>query len=339
MKPTTAFLALAVAGLLGGPAAAQSPQVAAPQALPVIYQATKLNVGGTSMQVLLPRPLDRFDSSRFLESLLGVFDILKAGHPYEYGKAALLLDPESAKGRRATLALDPERRDSHDLVASEVFHSLRSLGVTEVRAPLLRETPLDSSALRTPVFLMTVPYYDALPPHAYANVVVVLSPVDVMPSDLFYQRLRQGDKDLVEKVLGGLAQPSETVRLAVLAAFPNLWVDRRSARLLPLLSDRSVAVRMSVLKLLEGETSKEVNDRLAQVVETDQDPSMKLQAVRMLSARGMKKYDVFIEMEKLADRNDDVVLAAVGRLAASKNPVVAPSLAQALRHGSRQRGA
>lgn len=299
--------------------------------VPMLYQATSVDQGGVSVTVLVPRPMDRVDPSRLADSALRAFDRLKAAQASDYGSTTLSIDANFPKTHRVVLNLDPNKASSWDRVASEVFYSLRSLGIVEVRAPALREAPLEPSALRTPAFVLVLPYYDALPPKSHPDALVVLSPTDILPWTLFDYRLRQGDKDLLEKVLAGLGSRSETVRLAVLSAVPDLPVERRSSRLLPLLDDKSSSVRLAVLKLLEKESDPTVNDRLARVVESDPDPAIKLAAVRMLSARGIRKYDVFIEMEALTDPSEDKVVGAIGRLAASNNPVVGPAIAQALR--------
>ena len=303
-------------------------------AMPAMYVATKVNQGGNTAVVLLPRPLDRFDPSRVGDAVLAAFDALRAAHGYEYGRATVLLDGDAAHQPRVTLNLDPDRREFHDLVASEVYHTVRSLGVVDVRAPVLREGPLDDFALRAPVYLLRVPFYDALPPRGYPHAMIALSPVEVMQSDLFYQRLKQGDKDLTDRVLAGLGQSSDSVKLAVLAAFPHLQVADRAGRLLPLLSDQSAAIRLAVLKLLESQNTKDVNDRLTKFAEGEQDTAVKLAAVRLLSARGIKKFDIFIDLEKLSDPSDEVVVQTIDRLAASKTPAVAPALVQSLHHRS-----
>ncbi|NOZ01434.1 MAG: hypothetical protein GXP54_06040 [Deltaproteobacteria bacterium] len=323
----TLFLALSIG--IAAPLAARPADV-----FPVVYRATKVNQAGTSVMVVLPEPFEGFEPSRINDSLLRAFDALKDAHPYEYGNATLLLNGVQSGARRATLNLDPERSDYWDLVASEVYYTLRGLGAAEVRAPAIRATPLDASSLRLPVARLTVPYYDALPPHRYANVLVAVSPLEVMPADLFYLKLQRADRGLIEKVLGGLVRGGEAARLAVLAAFPHLRVDRRASRLMPLLDDPSPGVRLAVLKLLENEKGSEVNNRLSRVVETDDDPSVKLAAVHILSSRGIRRYDVFIEMGKLGDPSDQVVIGAIERLVSSRNPVVATALNRSLRHKS-----
>ncbi|MBM4394669.1 MAG: HEAT repeat domain-containing protein [Deltaproteobacteria bacterium] len=324
-----AFVALAVPLAVAGAALAQSPE-----AVPVAYVSAKVNQSGATVVMLVPRPLDRFDPARLGDSVLHAFDALKLAHAYEYGKATLLLDGDPARTRRVTLNLDPERRDFFDVVASEVYYTMKSLGVSDVRAPALREAPLDDFALRTPVFRLAVPFYDALPPRSLAGALVVLSPVDLMPSEMFAYKLKQGDRELTDRVLGGLNSPSEIVRLAVIASLPHLSVPARAPVLLPRLSDSSTGVRIAALKLLENENTREVNDRLGLVVENDPDATVKLTAARMLSSRNIKKYDVFIELERLSDPDDKVVAATIERLAAAKNPAVGAALAQSLRHRS-----
>lgn len=302
------------------------------ESLPVTYQATKLNQGGSTVIVLIPKPFERYERSKVAENVLNAFDELKIAHPYEYGKTTLLIDGQGGKIQRVILNLDPDRRDYHDLVASEVFHTMKGLGVPEVKAPLIRDNPLDESVFAATVFLPIVQYWQALPPHVFNHAVVSFSPTEFMPSELFYYKLKQGDRALMEKVLSGLSRQDERVRLTILASFPNLPVTNRAAVLLPLLDDGSVAVQISVLKLLENENQKEVNERLCRLVEGDSSPTVKLTAVKMLSARGIHKYDIFIELEKLSDPSEEVVVQTISRLVTSRNPSVASALLSSLHH-------
>ncbi len=302
----------------------------------VVYRAVQVVRGTGSETVLVPEPFQGYDAGHPEDSILRAFDALKGSHPAEYGKATLLLDSAPGGGLRATLNLDPAVPGSHALVAEEVFHTLRGLGVSVVRAPALRQTPLDATVLRYPVFLLAVPYHEALPPRRYAHAIIWLSALEAMPADLFYQKLDRGDADVMERVLGGLVRGDDRVKLAVLAAFPALNVARKAERLLPLLDDPSPAVRLAVLKLLQPEKGDDVTRRLVQVVESDADPAVKLAAARILSERGIKRYDILIEMDRLADPSDEVVLAAIARLVESRNPAVAPGLYQCLSHRSTQ---
>ncbi len=329
LRPSFSMACLLVLLAAGATRAAETIDV-----LPVLYVATPINVGGSTSTALMPRPMARFDTGRYVESLQEAFRSLKAEHPTDYGTATLEVPADVAKTRRVTLNLDAERKDGFDLVTSEVFHTMRTLGVQEVRAPLLGNAPVDDSALRLPVFLANVPFHDALPPRAYPHGMIVLGPGDIVPAATFYVRLKAGDKALIDRMLSGLRSPSEGVRTSVLAAIPHLNIPNRAAVLMPLLSDQSAAMRLAVIKLLEGETSKEVNNRLGQVAETDPDSGVKLAAVRILSSRGISKYDAFIEMGKLSDGSDSVVIGAIQRLAASKNASVASSMLPTLRHPS-----
>jgi HEAT repeat protein len=312
------------------------PEARAVEPIPTLYVATTIDRPGGAVTVLVPRPADRLDLKKPGDAALKAFDLLKTLHPTEYGKATLSLDADPARVRRATLNLDPERRQAFDQVAAEVFYTLSSLGVPEVRAPLLQDGPIAPASLRTPAFLLVVPYYDALPPREVPGSLVVLASGETLPAARFADRIRQGDAAMVEDVLSGLKSPSEAVRATVLAAIPSLPVANRPARVLPLLQDPAPEIRLAALKQLEAAKSPEINDRLSAVVEGDQDPRVKLAAVRVLSARGVKKYDVFLQMERLSDPDEAVVVDAIAQLAKSRNPVVGPSLAQALKHPAAQ---
>lgn len=302
----------------------------------VLYRAVQVVRGTGSETILVPEPFRGYDAARLDDSILRAFDALKGARPAEYGRATLLLDSGPGGVRHATLNLDPTVPGSHALVAAEVFHTLRGLGVSVVRVPALRQAPLDTSALRYPVFLLAVPFHEALPPRRYSHAIILLSPLEAMSSDLFYQKLDRGDPDVMERVLGGLVRGDDRVKLAVLAAVPSLNVAHKAQRLLPLLDDPSPAVRLAVLKLLEHETGEDVTRRLSQVVETDTDSAVKVAAARILSERGIKRYDIFIEIDRLSDPAEDVVLAAVTRIVETRNPIAAEGLYQCLTHPSAQ---
>lgn len=300
--------------------------------VPVIYEAKKVVISGSSMIVLIPRPFERFDKSRLADSVLRAFDEIKSMNSMDYGKTGISIDQDFMTSKRVTLNLDPDKKESWDLVTSQVFYTLRSFGVLEVHAPQIREAPLDFAFLKMPVFLYSVPYVHALPPNNFVNSLILMPDNEVLPSEVFYKKLKLGDREIVEKILAGLNSENESIRLTTLSAIPYIHLDRKYIRLLPLLSDKSTGVRLAVLKLLESENSKEVNDRLVQVVENDTDPRVKLTAVRILSSRGIKKYDVFIEIEKLSDPDEKVVISAIERLANSKSNAAQGPIAEALRH-------
>lgn len=298
----------------------------------LLYRAVKVARGPTSETVLLPEPFRGYDPSRPEESIMRAFDALKEANPSLYGKAQLLLDPTPGGPLRATLNLDPSVPEGHQVVAAEVFHTLRGLGVTEVRAPSLRDAPLDLSAFDIPVYLQAVPFHQALPPRRLAHAVIILSPLETIPSDLFYLKLDRGDSDIVEKVLSGLVRGDQKTRLAVLAALPNLKVPNRTARLLPLLDDPSPAVRLATLKLLEADGSAAVTERLERLVQSDPDRAVKGAAARILSARGLKQYDIVVEIDRLSDPSDQVVLSALSRIAEARFSGAAQAVYDCLHH-------
>ena len=60
----SSLVALALALAAASPARAQSPEP-----FPVTYQATKINQGGTSVIVLIPKPLERFDRAKMADTV------------------------------------------------------------------------------------------------------------------------------------------------------------------------------------------------------------------------------------------------------------------------------
>jgi len=316
-------------------AARAVPVPAAPlETVPMLFQAASVNQGGVSTRVLVPRPMERIDPARGAEAVLQAFDLLKKAAPEDYGQASLSLDADFPKTLQVTLVLDPSRKEAFDRVASEVFYTLRSLGVRSVVAPAIQPGPLDPSLLRMPVFALVVSWVDALPPRTVPDALVLVSSQEVLPGEVFARRIAQGDRALMDRVLGGLRDSRESVRFGVLAALPHLPVDRRAERLLGLLEDPSPGIRLAVLKMLENETDPRLSERLGRLVESETDPAVRLAAVRLLAARGVHQYDVLLEMEALQDPREEVAIAALERLGRSGNRTVAPSMATALKASS-----
>ncbi|HOE83573.1 MAG TPA: HEAT repeat domain-containing protein [Myxococcota bacterium] len=301
-------------------------------ALPMLYVSTQVAQGGQAISVLIPRGMNNFDAKRQADSALRAFDQLKALHPTEYGKATLTLDATKDNVRSATINLDPSRADDHDKVASEVFYTLSSLGITVIKAPLLQAAALDPSALKTPVFMLVMPVDQLLPPKTTFGCLVPLAAGEFITCEQFSSRLAKGDPTLVDRALAGLSSPNENTRLTVLKSLDSINAPNKTSRIFPLLSDPSSTIRLTAIELLASEKGPEINDRLSGVVENDQDPAVKLAAVRALSARGVSKYDVFLQIESLSDPSDKVVVEAIKKLVASKNAVAGPPLARMLKH-------
>lgn len=301
---------------------------------PLLYRAVQIVRGTASETVLMPEPFEGYDAGNPEDSILRAFEALKAKKASEYGKATLLLDKKPGGLLRATLNLDPNVADSHSVVVEEVFHTLRGLGVSEMVFLGLGDGQPDLTRLRYPVFMMAVPYYEALPPRHYSGALIILAAETAMPSEAFYARLAQGDQSLTEMVLSGLSAKDDRVRLAVLAALPNLKAGGKVGRLLALLSDPSPAVRLAVVNLLKGERTDEVTLRLMQLAEQDQDFAVKVAAARVLAERGVKDYEFLLDLDKLSDPSSEVVIAAIARLVESRNPAVADGLYRCLVHRS-----
>ncbi|MBM4386154.1 MAG: HEAT repeat domain-containing protein [Deltaproteobacteria bacterium] len=296
------------------------------------YQAVRIPSDAGSSLMLMPQGLNVDKGLKQEEVVKSVFKKLREKSPSEYGKTELRVEGDLSVNRRVDILLDPEKKGDWDLVLGETYHSLRSLGVNDVRAPLLQPQPLDASCSSIPVFLVVIPYYQALPPEKFNHALIALNPVTFLPSQAFYLRIETGNKEILDSILEGLNGKDNRIKLAVLSAVPHLPVKNIQPLLLPLLSDPSSAVKLAVLEIVKNDSSKIVTDKIEAVVESDADPTVKLSAVKILSKHGIRKYDIFILMDDLKSPDDGVVVAALDKLAASGNPKVASALFTALFH-------
>jgi HEAT repeat protein len=198
--------------------------------------------------------------------------------------------------------------------------------------PAIQPNPVDSSICTIPVFLPRVPHYLALPPNHFNHGIIMLGDLDYLPSSTFYLKLNMQDKTIIEKILSGLSDKNANIRSMILTALPSLNLRNLSQFILPLLKDPVSSIKLQTIKLLENEEGKIITEKLGEVVEKDPDPMIKLAAAKILTGRGITKYDIFIQIERLKDSNDAAVIDALNKIVESNNPLSGTTLKTVLFH-------
>lgn len=299
----------------------------------VYYTAESVQAGGAAVRALVPRVFDGAGSSA-AERATAVFGQLKAARPQLYGAATLQLAGDFATGGGATLALDGLAAADLQTAIDEVWSSLALQGLHTLKVSARGEAALGRDAVSLPIFAPVISAWQALPPGTWEGASVRLDATNLVTVAEFRDRLARGDKAAQAAALAGLDAGAPLAgRVSVLGALKALGVADAAAIALPLLQDADPAVQVAAVGALADQKSDpRVAEALAKIVESEARPEVKTAAVKLLVAAGNRKYSDYLEIDKLADKDDGVVIAALRKLVASKNAGVAPALVAVLAH-------
>lgn len=326
---TTGLLAV---GLLVATVA--TPALAAPA---MLYVVAPVDIGGVVIDLVVPVEEPGLSDASMATRAKRAFEALRARGGRSYGESQLTL--ESAT--KATLVVD--QTSDADRVLAEVFWTMASMGISELRAaPIVQgEVTLDHITYGAHVQLLSIfdlltfERIDSVPPRAF--VTVANKPMSATDAA---RALAKGDMLIKGPILAALSGKSRRAKLAVIEAVARAGVRAtykfKSDDLVPALEDRDNAVRTAALDAaiqagVKG--SKGVIAALEKLVEGDADTDLKLRAVKALSAAGVGRFDDLLEAENIRTGTPTQALNAVRKLSASKQvAVAAPALVAALAH-------
>lgn len=299
----------------------------------VYYTAEPVQSGGAVTLALVPRVFEGAGATP-ADRAMAVFAQLKAARPQQYGAATVQLAADFATSGGATLDVAGLEDGVLQTTIDEVWASLALHGLRTLKVPARGEAPVGRDAVSLPIFAPVLSAWQALPPGAWEGASVRLDAATLVTVAEFRERLARGDKGAQGAALAGL-DPSApgAARVRVLGGLKSLGVPDVAAIALPLLTDADPAVQEAAVGALADQKSDpRVADALAKVVESGAGPAVKTAAVKILVAAGNRKFADFLEIDKLSDKDDGVVIGALRKLVASKNPGVAPALVAVLTH-------
>lgn len=267
---------------------------------------------------------------RQMERKVGVlFEKLHGSRQSIYGSTHLLVR-ESNGNYSATLYVDPEQARFHDIIIGEIYLSLTTIGIADVKLSDGKE--ITDTQIKYPYFVPTVPLWEALPPAHFPHAIVRLGPNEYTESRDFDEKMARHDPILFQKIADLLKSPEAYVRMTVLKAFPHLKFANENQLLIPLLQDTDLSIVYGVIDLLSKKTDPLVLNALAATADSTKDPETQLQAARILVANGKVNYKIYILFEELKSKDATVVVQTVQKLAASGDKRVLPAMVRQLSH-------
>jgi HEAT repeat protein len=222
--------------------------------------------------------------------------------------------------------------ETMDLTLGAVFHTLRLSGINEVRFgdALLRPDSFSRGAM-----LPILPFFAALPPVRISHGYVVVGKELLAPKE-FYKRISTGDRSIRDAVVRAMRDGSANVKLAILGRLSAVPLRDSNAVLLPALQDPDLRVRLTVLRALEGRRHPKIIRTLEEYIDGEPAPEAKTIAAKILVAAGKKDYQKYLLLEKLSDRDPNVVMQAASDLIAAGDAKLAPALAKLTSHPNPQ---
>jgi HEAT repeat protein len=249
-------------------------------------------VGGS--RILVPRAVEVTSGRVLVERVAALFARLKSEKPSAYGQASLDLSAERAaeleRSRIATVVLDPDRPRSRDEVLGELVYTFATAGVA-LRAGESGETPrlLRREDIPTPAYLLVLPFHLALPPSPFGGALARLPEGRVASVEDLEQRLRKGEKPLVDEVLRLADDKRASRRLRAVRALGYLPGEIARPRLLKLLRDPERRVQVAAVDGLSTHPQPEVLAALERLLTEDRDDDVRTAAARALVQSGQKQ--------------------------------------------------
>jgi len=301
-----------------------------------LYVLEKVRLAGRAVDVVVPIAADSLADQTGATLPTKAFDALKQRAPDVYGKAEIDIVSDTELLLKLADATDPER------VQSETYWTLASMGFGTIKVGSKTITPARLAhgslvPLLQPWDLLSL---DSRSTPAAGFVLVDDQPVRIADA---VKKLAAGDVALKRAIANVLKEGGLRQKLKVLTALRDVSVRERYFKtgtdiVLPALEDEDTRVRQAALDVVEETGAAKVpvtQKALEAVVEKDRDGSIKLRAVKILSAAGIKKYDDLLEIEKLKGPDEAAAYEAVKKLSASKQTkIAAPALGEALGHSS-----
>jgi HEAT repeat protein len=291
----------------------------------IIYAPATVAVGGVGQEVYVGTPVDA--PVELAGNALTDFSRSELNRMLPDGLEGLEF---SVAGTQAVIShKDPEpSSNTLDRTMGALFHTLRIAGVSEVR---FRDQVLTPTSFSRGALLPVMPFFMALPPARVTHGYVMVGSEVLTPRE-FYKRLSAKDREIRDALVRSMRKGGADVKLAILARLSEVGLRDSNGVLLPALLDSDLRVRMAVLKALEGRRNAKVIRHLEEYIDGESNAEAKTLAAKILVAAGKKDYAKYLLLEKLSDRDPNVVLEAARNLIAVGDSKLAPALAKLTSH-------
>lgn len=316
------------------PAAAQAqPAAAADTVHTVRYSYEKWSRTGATRYVLMPVPTE-VKAGALPERIRAVFKTLLRAKRNSYGDARLAFKADAAQSGVVFVYLDDAKAAYHPIVMAETVYSFTENGATRVVFPNVAADGWTRDQVPFAAYVITVPLWQALPPANFAGSLVKLPDGTLLPSDTAVERLRKGDKTLVEAMWSYLGSGPAAAGLAAVTAGGLLKVKDLESRILPLLQSAEGTLRSAALAGLAGRDNRSVNNALRAMMDKDPDPKLRDQAAALLSQSKDPNFAAAAQFHALRSQDATIVAAAAVALGESNAKEANAQLLEKLGHAS-----
>lgn len=297
----------------------------------VRYSYTKWSRGGQPRYVLVPAPAS-VKPGKLPERIRELFAELVRDKRNTYGDARLAFKDDAEASGVVFVYLDATKAQYNPIVMSETVYTFTENGASRVIFPKVAEQGWTRDDVPFPGYALSVPLWQALPPGRLGAALVQLPDGSLLRSEEAHARLEKGDAALVNAMWSYVEKGPAPAALAAVVGARELKLKDLEARLLPVLQSADTALRGAALDGLEGRDTGAVNEALRKVMDGDPDAALKDRAAALLSKSKDPKYAIAAQYHALRSSNPEVVIAAAGGLADSKQPEARARLIDTLGH-------
>jgi HEAT repeat protein len=312
-------------------AAPTGPEAAAEKSKTVRYSYDAWSRAGKKRFVLVPRPTE-LKPGPLKDRVKDLFAQLVGDKRNTYGDARLAFNPDVETTGEVFVHLDPTKADYHAIVMAETVYTFTENGARRVRFPRVQEAGWTRAEVPQAAYALTLPLFETLPPDEVPGALAVLPDGSMLPTHVVTQRLRAGDKPLLEMMWGYVQSGPPQAAQAALAAALVLKPADLEARLLPVLDSANASLRGSSLDGLAGRDNPTVNKALRKVMDEDPDLSLRDRAAGMLSKSADPTFATAAQYHALKSKDPKIASVAAEALGASKQPEAGEQLLSVLSH-------
>jgi HEAT repeat protein len=311
--PITIFSTLMLLSLSATSALAQGGSVR--------YSYEKIYVAGSEQYALVPRSeLSDINVKGKVSKgdAIKAFDLLKARKGNVYGAASVKILPGAWPDKaRIQVNIDSKYGAYAEVVMAEVVYTFAEMGLDGIEFPGYADGAVNRRDIRFPVYTLTLPMWQALPPVEASPAQVTLSNGETLWAGDFYQRWKKKDEALIKDLYGFLESSNALTVVSVMRKLPSLKIPY-TAQVIPLLAHTSQLVRAEAIRALEAERDEvPVLEAVAGRLDDKKEsvPALQKQAAEFLGKSKNKQFAILESIWTIQNaEKDEDAKKAIGEL-------------------------
>jgi len=242
--------------------------------------------------------------------VIKAFSLLKSSKGKVYGSASVKILPGKWPDKaRIQVNIDRSKAAFAEVVMSEVVYTIAELGIDGVEFPGYADGAVTRRDIRFPVYTLTLPLWQALPPVSVEPAQVMLSNGETIWANDFYTRWKKKDEALVKDLYAFLGSSNAFTVVSVMRKLPGLKIPY-TAQVIPMLAHTNQLVRAEALRALEAERDETpVLEAVAARIEKEEVAGLQKQAAEFLGKSKNKKYAILEPIWTIQKSEDEKVAA------------------------------